>query len=114
MAGEAGGTRVVLTTLPDADAAERLARQLVEERLAACGNVVAGLVSLYRWKGEVERAAEALVILKTTDEVLPALLARLPELHPYQVPELLALPVAAGHEPYLWWVAEETRPREGR
>ncbi|MBI4538770.1 MAG: divalent-cation tolerance protein CutA [Gemmatimonadetes bacterium] len=114
MAGGEYATRVVLTTLPDADAAEAFVRCLVEERLVACGNIVPGIVSLYWWKGEVERASEALVILKTTEGVLRDLLTRLPELHPYEVPELLALPVGAGHLPYLAWVAQETRGGESR
>ncbi len=99
--------RAVLTTVPDAETGERLGRTLVEERLAACANVLPGVVSVYRWKGEIERSAEALVILKTTEERLPALQARAVELHPYDVPEVLALPVGAGHPPYLAWVDQE-------
>lgn len=102
-------TRVALTTLPDAEAAEALVRRLVEERLVACGNIVPGLVSLYWWRGTLERAGEVLVVLKTTERLVPRLLARLPELHPYDVPELLVLPVEVGYRPYLEWVAQETR-----
>ena len=98
---------VVLTTLPDAPAAEALAVQLIHERLVACANVLPGARSLYRWKGEIRRDAESLVILKTTRASLPDLERRLPELHPYDVPELVALDVVGGLETYLEWVRAE-------
>ena len=94
-------------TAPDAEVAERLARTLVDERLAACANIVPGVVSVYRWEGEVQRDSEVLVILKTSAEVLDDLESRAVELHPYDVPEVLALPVRGGHEPYLDWVRAE-------
>lgn len=100
--------RVVLTTCPDEETARRIARVLVEERLAACGNVVPGLVSIYRWRGEVETAGECLLLLKTRDDLLEPLGERLAALHPYDVPELLALPVIAGADGYLRWVLEST------
>jgi periplasmic divalent cation tolerance protein len=100
---------VVLVTSPSADEAARIARALVEERLAACGNVLPGLRSIYRWEGKVEDEAEVLLLLKTTRERLPALRDRVLALHPYQVPEVLALPVEAGSERYLAWLAGETR-----
>lgn len=103
---ETDGTRIVLMTAPDADAAESLVRTLVDERLVACGNVMPGLTSIYRWQGEVERDAEALVVLKTTADALPRLLERAAALHPYDVPELLAFPVSEGHGPYLEWITE--------
>jgi len=96
--------RTVLLTAPDADVAERLGRALVEERLAACANIVPGVVSVFRWDGRVQREAEVLVIVKTTDERVEDLRARVVELHPYEVPEILVLPVLAGHAPYLQWV----------
>ena len=99
--------RVVLTTCPDEETARRIARTLVEERLAACGNVVPGVASVYRWEGAIETAAECLLILKTRDDRVPALAARLGVLHPYDVPEMLALPVAAGAGPYVRWVLAE-------
>lgn len=99
--------RVVLMTAPDRDTATRITRSLVEERLIACGNVVPGLTSIYRWDGEVQEDPEVLVILKTDAETLPELLRRAPELHPYEVPELLALPVTEGLPSYLEWVADE-------
>lgn len=100
--------RAVLVTAPDLEVAERLATQLVEERVAACANLVRGITSIYRWEGRVERAEEVLLILKTSDERLPDLVARAAELHPYDVPEILALEVPTGHEPYMAWVRRET------
>jgi periplasmic divalent cation tolerance protein len=96
--------RVVLVTLPDQAAAEDLVGRLVAERVVACGNIVPGLTSIYWWQGAVERAQEVLVIFKTTTAGAAQLLRRVPELHPYDVPEVLVLPVEAGHEPYLDWV----------
>lgn len=93
-------------TAPDEKVAEDLVRALIEEGVAACGNIVPGLVSVYRWRGRIERDAEVLIVLKTTAEAVPALLERAPALHPYEVPEVLVLPVEAGHGPYLDWVSE--------
>ncbi|MFW6080226.1 MAG: divalent-cation tolerance protein CutA, partial [Gemmatimonadota bacterium] len=87
---------------------------LVEERVVACGNILPALTSIYRWGGEVERDQEALVVLKTTTAAVPELLERVPALHPYDVPEVLVLPVDAGHAPYLGWVAGATRSDDGR
>jgi len=101
---------VVLVTAPSAETAADLARTLVEEGLAACGNVVPGVRSIYRWEGKVHDDAEALLLLKTERRLLEALKARLPALHPYQVPELLALPVEGGLAPYLEWIAASVRP----
>jgi periplasmic divalent cation tolerance protein len=101
---------VVLVTAPSAETAAEVARALVEEGLAACGNVVPGLRSIYRWQGQVHDEAEALLVLKTERRLLEALKARLPALHPYQVPELLALPVEGGLAPYLEWIAASVRP----
>jgi periplasmic divalent cation tolerance protein len=98
--------KVVLVTLPDAASAEALVERLVEERVVACGNLVPGLTSIYRWQGRVERAEEVLVLFKTTAEGAERLIRRVPELHPYDVPEVLVLPVEAGHGPYLQWVAD--------
>jgi periplasmic divalent cation tolerance protein len=100
---------MVLSTAPDAATGEHLASVLVEERLAACVNVVPGLASIYRWKGRVERSSEALCILKTRRPLLTRLTKRLADLHPYEVPELLVLPVIAGARSYLAWLREETR-----
>ena len=100
-------TVVVLTTLPDETSASGLAARLVEERLIACANVVAGVTSVYRWDGEVKRDPEVLVVAKTTAQAASTVQARIAELHPYEVPEVLVLPVHGGYRPYLEWVAAE-------
>ncbi|HUP00512.1 MAG TPA: divalent-cation tolerance protein CutA [Gemmatimonadota bacterium] len=102
------GAWLVMTTCPDEETAHGIARTLVEERLAACGNVVPGVTSIYRWQGEIETAAECVVLFKTQAERLEALAHRLEELHPYEVPEFLAFPVERGLPAYLAWVAAET------
>jgi periplasmic divalent cation tolerance protein len=99
-------TRVALLTAPDLAVAERLVQALVEERVIACGNIVPALISIYRWQGSMERSGEVLIIVKTTAAEVPRLLERVPELHPYEVPEVLVLPVEAGYGPYLSWVGE--------
>jgi periplasmic divalent cation tolerance protein len=100
---------VVLVTAPTAERAAEIARALVEERLAACGNVVPAIRSIYRWEGKVQDEQEALLVLKTTRERFEALRERVLSLHPYQVPEVIALEVEAGSAPYLAWLAAETR-----
>ena len=95
---------VVLLTVPNAETAEKLAEALVGERLAACVNVLDGVRSTYRWKGAVERDDELLCICKTTRAAFDQLRARVVELHPYEVPEVIALPVELGHAPYLAWI----------
>ena len=90
--------------------AERIARALVEERLAACVNIVPGAVSIYRWKGNVEREPELLLVIKTMEDRVEALKARLVELHPYDLPEVVVLPISSGHQPYLDWLAEQVQP----
>jgi periplasmic divalent cation tolerance protein len=102
-------TIVVLVTTPDAERAAEIARAVVEERLAACGNVVAGLRSIYRWEGEVHDEGEALLVLKTTRARFEELRERVLALHPYEVPEVIALPIVAGSAPYLAWIADQTR-----
>ena len=97
--------RVVLVTCSHPEAAATLARTLVEEGLAACGNVLPGLRSIYRWQGQVQDETEALLLLKTTAARFEALRERVVALHPYEVPEVIALAVDAGHAPYLAWVA---------
>ncbi len=101
---------VVLITAPaDGETPGRLARTLVEERLAACVNRVPGLVSTYRWEGKIEEDKEELLVVKTAEDRLEALFQRVAELHPYTVPEILALPVEKGHPPYLEWLFASTR-----
>jgi periplasmic divalent cation tolerance protein len=99
--------RVVLVTAPDAEVAKTLARALVDERLCACVNLVPAITSVYRWEGEVQEDNEALLIIKTTDASVDALRARVEALHPYDVPEVIALDVTAGAEAYLGWVRKE-------
>ena len=99
-----------LCTCPDAATAARIAAALVEERLAACVNVLPGVESVYRWQGRVERASEVLLLIKSTRERLPALTARVVELHPYELPELVAVDIAGGLPGYLAWIADATRP----
>ena len=100
--------RVVLVTAPDLDVGRKIARALVEERLAACVNALPGLTSVYRWQGAVEEASEVQLVIKTVHERVPTLVARIQELHPYKVPEVLVLPVEAGLPAYLAWVVDET------
>ncbi len=97
------GVCVVLMTAPAGDA-ESLGRHLVEEGLAACATLLPGAVSIYRWEGAIERQEECQLILKATAARVPELLERAVELHPYDVPELLVLPVVAGLPGYLDWV----------
>ena len=100
---------LILSTCPDADTVQRLARILVEERLAACVSLLPGGVSTYRWQGRVEQAAEVQLLAKTPADRRDALMARLAELHPYELPEILAVETAAGLPAYLDWVTAETR-----
>ena len=98
----------VLTTLASADEAVTLVRALLDRRLIACGTVVPGARSLYRWEGRIADESEVLVLLKTRAARLESLRIAFGELHPYKVPELLALPVSAGNEKYLAWINRET------
>ncbi|MBL8625215.1 MAG: divalent-cation tolerance protein CutA [Myxococcales bacterium] len=100
---------VVLSTLPDDERAAAIARALVDDGVAACVNLVPGVRSIYRWEGAVADDREQLAIIKTRRDRVDALVARLRELHPYQVPEAIVLPVAGGHAPYLAWVAQSVR-----
>ena len=104
---------VVLVTAPSEAAAIEMGRKLVDERLAACVNVVPGLTSIYRWEGQREESPEALLLIKTRPEGYAALERRVLELHPYSVAEVLGLPVAEGAPAYVQWVRESV-PIEGR
>jgi periplasmic divalent cation tolerance protein len=99
---------IILTTMPDDDRADTLARTLVDERLAACVNVHGPMMSTYRWKGAVEREPERQLVIKTTRERRPAVEARLRELHPYELPEFVVLTAEAG-DAYAAWVREAAR-----
>jgi periplasmic divalent cation tolerance protein len=101
--------RVVLTTLPDAETAGRLARAMVEAKLAACVNVLSPCLSIYRWQDAVREDGEIPLIIKTTVESYPALETFLRENHPYQVPEILAIDVQDGLPDYLRWAAAATQ-----
>jgi periplasmic divalent cation tolerance protein len=100
---------LVLTTAPAGERAELLARTLVDEHLAACVNVYPPMVSVYRWRGALERDSEQQIVIKTTSARVPDLRARLSGLHPYELPELLVLQVSDGSPAYLAWVAAEAR-----
>lgn len=101
---------LALTTAPDEATAARIADALVTSRLAACVNVVPGVRSTYRWKGEVERSDEVLLIVKTTRAGVVAVKGALPGIHPYELPELLVIGVDDGNEAYRRWVAENVSP----
>jgi len=105
---------VMLSTFGTREDALRIGRVLVEERLAACVNLLGDVTSIYRWKDAVQEDPEVLCAFKTTRARLPALKARLVALHPYEVPEMIALPVAAGHAPYLAWLAASVSPKAAR
>lgn len=109
----AGALCVVTTTLPSREAAERVAEAAVTERLAACSQVQGPITSIYRWHGAVETATEWYCHFKTTEDRLPSLEARLVEWHPYEVPEIIAVPVAHGAPAYAAWVAAEVQPQPG-
>lgn len=100
---------VVLITVPSEEVAKTIARALVEEGLAACVNLLPGLTSIYRWQGEVVEDRELLLLAKTTTHAFPRLKERVKALHPYTVPEIVALPIAEGHGPYLDWLKENVR-----
>lgn len=98
---------VVLSTCGTAEEAERIARQLIEKRLAACVNVVAGARSIYRWRGKIEDAPETVMIIKSRRDLFDPLRAELEKLHSYEVPEVVALPIVEGSHGYLSWLERE-------
>ena len=99
---------LVLTNLPDADSAGRVARMLIDRRLAACVNILAPCTSVYRWQDAIETAAEVPVLIKTTLARYPELQAALTEAHPYELPEIVAVPLHEGLPAYLAWIGAET------
>lgn len=105
---DAADVLLVFTSLPDEPAAQQLARDLVDSRLAACVSVLAPCASTYRWRGAVEQAAEVPVVIKTTARRYPELESVLRARHPYELPEIVAVPLARGLPAYLEWVAAET------
>ena len=100
--------QLVITNCPDEETANRIALAVVEEKLAACVNILPRVQSIYRWQGAVESAVEVPLLIKTTAANYPALEAAIRQRHPYDLPEIIALPVAAGLPAYLNWVAAET------
>ncbi len=101
---------LVITNLPDADSAARVARQLVEAQAAACVNQLAPCISTYRWQGRIEVATEVPLLIKTTPDAYPRLEQLIRSAHPYELPEIIAVPVSAGLPAYLDWVSGETKP----
>lgn len=100
---------IVFVTVPDEAFAERLARDLVSEKLAACVNVLPSVRSVYAWQGEICNEGELLCLLKTRRALFPAVRERVLDLHPYQVPEVIAIPLVEGSETYLAWLRDNTR-----
>lgn len=103
---------LVLTTLPDRVAAEALARELLEARLAACIHVGATVHSLYHWRGEIETAEETQLLIKTREAVYSRLEAAIRAHHPYELPEIIVVPISHGLPAYLQWIASETAPAD--
>lgn len=106
------GFIVALTTVPDGRVARRVAQAVVEERLAACVNIVGPVKSVFRWNDRVEQVAEHLLVMKTTADCTPALGERIEELHPYETPEFLSLPAVGGVRDYLAWIVNSVAPPE--
>lgn len=113
MADDPQQFQLVLTTTDSEQLAERIARELVERRLAACVNLVGPVQSVYRWEGQVVSAEERLLIIKTSVERFPQLVSAIRELHSYDVPEIVAIPLSMGDAPYLSWLAGCLRDTDG-
>ncbi len=101
---------VVLCTCPDRETAESIARTLVRERLATCVNRIAGVTSIFRWKGEVQQDVEELLVIKTIGATYAGLESRIRDLHPYELPEVIAVPICHGSRDYLRWLDRGTPP----
>ena len=102
---------VVFVTVPNKETAEKIARALIESRLAACVNIIDGLKSIYWWQGKIEEDNELLLIIKTRIEVFEELVLKIKELHPYTVPEIIGLPIIAGSKDYVDWLRNEIKRR---
>lgn len=100
--------RLVLTTVPSREVGEGMVRELIEERLIACANLVPELISIFRWQSEIQKETEILILMKTSHSNVPRLYERVSELHPYEVPELLTLSVESASNAYRRWVLSET------
>ncbi len=101
---------MVLCTLPAQEAAAQLADTLVEEKLAACINIIPGLTSVYRWKGAVQRDSEVLLLIKTSSAAYTRLEQRVRALHPYELPEIIAVPIQIGQADYIQWINDSLTP----
>ncbi len=99
---------IIYSTIDDLKAARRIANTLVEEQLVACVNIVPGIESFYRWKGKIEIEQENLILAKTVDENVEKTILRLKAIHPYEVPDIIVLPIAGGLEEYLTYIKNET------
>lgn len=97
---------IVYTTVASEEEAVLIARTVVEEKLAACANIIPTIRSIYRWQGKVEDETESLILIKTRSESIEALIVRIKELHTYDVPDIVAIPIDRGYRPYLDWVLE--------
>ncbi len=100
---------IAFVTAPDEDSAAMIGRTLVEERLAACANIVRGIRSIYRWKGEIFDEQECLLVIKAASYSFPKLEERVRSMHPYEVPEIIAIEISHGSRAYLDWITENTR-----
>jgi periplasmic divalent cation tolerance protein len=101
--------QIILSTCADREQAERIARRLVEQQVAACVNILPGVQSIYRWQGNIESAAEVLMVIKTSASLVSEVQSIIASLHSYEVPELLVLPVSGGSEAYLAWLKASLR-----
>lgn len=99
----------MLITVPDAKTGEKISAQVLEAKLAACVNQVPGIKSRYWWEGKIETAEEALLVIKTRSSLVAELCQSVKSVHPYSVPEIIALPIVEGHTPYLNWIGANTR-----
>lgn len=99
---------LVYVTVPDMDTARRIGREVVEQRLAACVNILPGMESMYWWDGAVQSSQEVVLLAKTQSSVFKAFTNRVVELHPYEVPCVVGLPIKGGHTPFLDWIGQET------
>ena len=113
-ANKSGPIVLVYVTAPSIKAAERICTAVVEEGLAACANVLGGVRSVFRWQGKVERAREAILIMKTRKSRVAALTRRIKALHPYTVPCVVAVPIVGGNDAFLDWVGMESAPPRSR
>lgn len=110
----AAGAALIFVTCPDAKVAEGIAKDLVDRHLAACGNVTPAVTSVYRWKGKVVREREVLLLVKTRRSLVAACTKAILARHPYELPEIVAVPIVGGLPPYLRWVARETKGGRAR